>query len=47
MRKEFINCSCRKTAWLRAPWACKVVLVCGGFIAFESMSDYLIYKAQK
>lgn len=30
-----------------APWASKIVRVCGGYTAFESWSDYEIWKNQK
>lgn len=47
MRKEFIACACRKTAWRRAPWACAVVKAYGGFWAFESWDDVAVYKGQR
>lgn len=47
MRKEFFECKCRKTAVKRAPWACKIVKVCGGYLAFESWTDYDILKNEK
>lgn len=40
MRKEFVSCACRKTAWRRAPWAAVVTKVEGGFMAFESVADF-------
>lgn len=47
MRTEFIECKCRKTAWRRAPWACKITKVVGGFLAFESESDFDMWINQK
>jgi len=47
MRKELIVCKTRKTAVKRAPWACKVVKVEGGYMAFESWDDYNTWKNQK
>jgi hypothetical protein len=47
MRKQFIECKTRRTAVLRAPWACIVAKVDGGFMAFESITDYEIWKNQK
>lgn len=47
MRKEFINCACRKTAWRHCPWACKIVKVEGGYAAFESIDDYRVWRNQK
>lgn len=47
MRQAFIECKCRKTAVRRCPWACKIVKVCGGYQAFESWSDYDIWKGAK
>lgn len=47
MRKEFIACKSRKTAYRRCPWAAKTVSVTGGYIAFESIADYLVFKGQR
>lgn len=30
-----------------APWASKIVRVCGGYMAFESWTDYETWKNQK
>lgn len=30
-----------------APWSCKNLRVCGGYHAFESWSDYEMWKKQK
>jgi hypothetical protein len=47
MRKELIICKTRKTAVKRAAWACKIVKVEGGYMAFESWDDYKVWKNQK
>lgn len=47
MRQQFIDCSTYRTAYKRAPWASRVMKVCGGFIAFESIADYQTAKNQK
>lgn len=47
MRQQFIECKSRAAANRRAPWACKIVKVCGGYMAFESISDYEIWRTQK
>lgn len=47
MRKEFIECKSRATAYRRAPWAATVVKLDGGFMAFESAEDACIFKGQK
>ena len=44
---KFIECKTRKTAKNRCPWAAKIVKVCGGFTAFEFLTDYEIWKNQK
>jgi hypothetical protein len=47
MRKEFVECKSRKTAYKRCPWACAVVKVNGGYMCFESATDYDNFKGQK
>jgi len=47
MRKQFIACKNRKTAKNRCPWASVIASVEGGFIAFESVKEYKIWKNQK
>jgi hypothetical protein len=47
MKKEFIECKSRSTAKRRAPWACKIVKVEGGFMAFESWEDFEVWHNQK
>lgn len=47
MRTEFIECADYRTAYRRAPWASRVMKVSGGFIAYESITDYDNAKRQK
>ena len=47
MRMEIIECKCRKTANRRAPWAAAFMKVEGGFMAFESYTDYKTAKAAR
>jgi hypothetical protein len=47
MRQEFVECKDRRTAKRRCPWASKVVKVCGGYRAFESLYDHEVWKNAK
>jgi hypothetical protein len=47
MRVKVIVCKSRETAKKRAPWAAKLVKMIGGFVAFESMTDYDNWKRQR
>lgn len=47
MRTVFIECKSRSTAKRRAPWAAVITKVDGGFMAFESVSDYEMWRNQK
>lgn len=47
MRQIFIECETREEAEAQAPWACEIVEVEGGFIAFESMTDWKTWENQK
>ena len=47
MRTQFIETESRKKAINECPWASKLMKVCGGYIAFESVEDYRIAKNQK
>jgi len=47
MRREYIECKTRATAARRCPWAAAIAKVEGGYIAFESSSDYRVWRAQK
>jgi hypothetical protein len=46
MRRELIRLKTIKGAWNRAPWACKIVSVYGGFLAFESINDFNAWSKQ-
>lgn len=47
MRIEHINAKTAAQARKLAPWAAKTVKVSGGYRAFESIADYMTWKAQK
>ena len=47
MRIEFLQVKTRYQAKKAAPWAAKIRKVDGGFIAFESWTDYEVWKNQK
>jgi len=47
MRQQLIEVKTRKEAEQEAPWAAKIVKVEGGYLAFESMTDYETWKNQK
>ena len=47
MRKQFVECKCRKTAKRRCPWASIVAKADGGYWCFESIEDYKTWKNQK
>lgn len=47
MRKLFIEVESRKEAKNEAPWASKIAKVVGGYMAFESVEDYKVWKNQK
>jgi len=46
MRQLFVQCLSRRTAQRRAPWAARIVKVCGGFMCFESQTDSQAWKQQ-
>lgn len=46
MRRVFIPCASRSAASRRAPWAAKISKADGGYIAFESITDWQIWKGQ-
>lgn len=46
MRQEYVDCSCRKTAYRRCPWAAICMKVEGGFRCFESVTDYQTARRQ-
>lgn len=47
MAAQLILTDTRYEAKKAAPWAEKIVKVCGGYMAFESLEDYRIWKNQK
>lgn len=47
MKKEMITASSAKQARKLDPWAAKIVKVEGGYMAFESVSDYQTWRKQK
>ena len=47
MRKEFIQCADRRTAWRHCPWASKIVKAEGGYWAFETLTDYQTWRGQR
>jgi len=46
MRRETLNCETHEQAEDLAPWAAIIVQVEGGWMAFESMSDYETWSKQ-
>lgn len=47
MRQQFVDCKYRYQALKECPWASRVSKVCGGFMCFESITDFLTWKRQK
>lgn len=47
MRQKFVECKWRYQAVKECPWASRIMKVNGGFICFESITDYQIAKNQK
>jgi hypothetical protein len=47
MRVEFIELKKRTSVNRIAPWACMIVKVEGGWMAFESIEDYRTWNNQK
>lgn len=47
MRTVFYPVASRSTARRKATWAAVIVNVCGGFMAFESTTDWQTWRAQK
>ena len=46
MRIETVECKTRQAAKRRCPWAAKIVKVEGGYMAFESITDYQMWRNQ-
>jgi hypothetical protein len=47
MKKELIETESRYKAKKATTWAAVVTKVCGGYMAFESVEDYRIWKNQR
>ena len=52
MRTGFLECAehnrkNRKKAINEMPYASKIIAVCGGYMGFESYTDYELWKNQK
>jgi hypothetical protein len=47
MRTKMVETTSRYMAKKAMPWAARVVKVCGGYLGFESESDYQIWRRQK
>lgn len=47
MRQKFVECKWRYQAENECPWASKITKVCGGYMCFESIADYKIWRNQK
>lgn len=47
MKTETVNATSPKQARKLAPWASKVVKVEGGYMAFESVTDYQTWRRQR
>lgn len=48
MRKQFlVGCKSAKAARKLAPWACRVIKVDGGYLAFESNDDAYNWVSQR
>ena len=44
MKKKFVMVGSRQLAKKRCSWAVKIVKTEGGFIVFESVDDYKVWK---
>jgi hypothetical protein len=47
MRQETIRLKTYNGAKRRAPWAAVIARIYGGFIAFESVDDFIRWKSQQ
>jgi len=47
MRITFVERKSRATARRHCPWAAKICKVEGGFLCFESLADYRIWRMQR
>lgn len=46
MRQQYVRCKSRYQAQKQCPWAAKIGKVLDGFICFEDIRDYYIWKHQ-
>ena len=47
MRTQFVETESRYKAKKQCPWASRTAKVCDGFMCFESITDFEIWKNQK
>lgn len=47
MRQKFVQCAKFAEAFEECPWTNEIVRVYGGFMCFESESDFQIWNNQK
>ena len=47
MRTEITECKDRRTAVKHMPWASKIIKCEGGYMGFESMTDYYTWLKQR
>ena len=47
LKKQFIELESRYKAKKACPWAIRTAKVCGGYMCFETIPDYKIWKNQK
>lgn len=47
MASRFIQANSKREAFEMAPDAAKLVKVCGGYMAFDSIDDYETWKKQR
>ena len=47
MRKEFCEVKTRYSARKLCPWSTLITKVVGGYMCFESISDYKVWNSQK
>jgi len=46
MRIRFVATVTRRQAAVECPWAARIVRVDGGWMCFESLTDYATWRAQ-
>lgn len=44
---HFVQCKSRSTAARQYPGAARIVKVCGGYAAFDTLDDYRTWRNQK